>query len=159
MLSVSARYSLINSDGYIDRASSKLRSFNINALFEKGNTKIRFLTFGGKEKTYQAWNGIDKATWETNPKFNYSGAIYDDNGNITSFYNNETDNYWQNHYHLLWEQNFLKNGILKQLFILRMEKVTTKITSKTLSFLNMICQILQKMEIQLPEQISLEKNG
>jgi hypothetical protein len=27
-----------------------MRSFNINALFEKGNTKIRFLTFGGKEK-------------------------------------------------------------------------------------------------------------
>lgn len=116
MLSVSARYSLINSDGYIDRASSKLRSFNINALFEKGNTKIRFLTFGGKEKTYQAWNGIDKATWETNPKFNYSGAIYDDNGNITSFYNNETDNYWQNHYHLLWEQKFSEKWNLETTF-------------------------------------------
>ena len=106
LLSVSARYSIINSDGYIDRAFSKLNSYNINALFEKGNTKLRFLTFGGKEKTYQAWNGIDKATYESNPKFNYSGAIYDDNGNITSFYNNETDNYWQNHYHLLWEQKF-----------------------------------------------------
>lgn len=116
MLSVSARYSAINSDGYIDRASSKLRSFNINALFEKGNTKIRFLTFGGKEKTYQAWNGIDKATWETNPKFNYSGAIYDDNGNITSFYNNETDNYWQNHYHLLWERKFSEKWNLETTF-------------------------------------------
>jgi len=62
LFSVSARYSIINSDGYIDRAFSKLNSYNINALFEKGNTKLRFLTFGGKEKTYQAWNGIDKAT-------------------------------------------------------------------------------------------------
>lgn len=106
MLSVSARYSTINSDGYIDRAFSKLSSYNINALFEKGNTKLRFLTFGGKEKTYQAWNGIDAATYETNPKFNYSGAIYDANGNITDFYDNETDNYWQKHYHLLWEQKF-----------------------------------------------------
>ncbi|MFT3918021.1 TonB-dependent receptor [Cloacibacterium sp.] len=106
MLSVSARYSLINSDGYIDRASSKLRSFNINALFEKGNTKIRFLTFGGKEKTYQAWNGIDKATWETNPKFNYSGQYTDLVTGKEKFYDNETDNYWQNHYHLLWEQKF-----------------------------------------------------
>lgn len=60
LFSVSARYSIINSDGYIDRAFSKLNSYNINALFEKGNTKLRFLTFGGKEKTYQAWNGIDK---------------------------------------------------------------------------------------------------
>ena len=50
LFSVSARYSTINSDGYIDRAFSKLNSYNINALFEKGNTKIRFLTFGGKEK-------------------------------------------------------------------------------------------------------------
>ena len=56
LLSVSARYSTINSDGYIDRAFSKLNSYNINLLFEKGNTKLRFLTFGVIEKTYQAWN-------------------------------------------------------------------------------------------------------
>lgn len=106
LLSISARYSTINSDGYIDRAFSRLNSYNVNLLFEKGNTKLRFLTFGGKEKTYQAWNGIDKATYETNPKFNYSGAIYDADGNIVKFYDNETDNYWQKHYHLLWEQKF-----------------------------------------------------
>ena len=116
LLSVSARYSTINSDGYIDRASSKLRSFNINALFEKGNTKIRFLTFGGKEKTYQAWNGIDAATYETNPKFNYSGAIYDADGNIVKYYDNETDNYWQKHYHLLWEQKFSEKWNLETTF-------------------------------------------
>ena len=61
-----------------------------------------------KKKTYQAWNGIDKATYEINPKFNYSGAIYDADGNIVKYYDNETDNYWQKHYHLLWEQNFQK---------------------------------------------------
>jgi len=116
MLSVSARYSTINSDGYIDRAFSKLNSYNINALFEDGNTKIRFLAFGGKEKTYQAWNGIDKATWETNPKFNYSGAIYDAYGNIVKYYNNETDNYWQKHYHLLWEQKFSEKWNLETTF-------------------------------------------
>lgn len=117
LLSVSARYSIINSDGYIDRAFSKLNSYNINALFEKGNTKLRFLTFGGKEKTYQAWNGIDKATYESNPKFNYSGAIYDANWeNIIGFYDNETDNYRQNHYHLLWEQKLGKIWNLETTF-------------------------------------------
>ena len=116
LLSVSARYSTISSDGYIDRAFSKLNSYNINALFEKGNTKIRFLAFGGKEKTYQAWNGIDKATYETNPKFNYSGAIYDEDGNIVKFYDNETDNYWQKHYHLLWEQKFSEKWNLETTF-------------------------------------------
>lgn len=105
-LSVMGRYTHINSDGYIDRASSRLDSYNFTALYEEGKTRIRLMAFGGKEKTYQAWNGIDKETWETNPKFNYSGAIYNDGGNISGFYNNETDNYRQNHYQLLWEQKF-----------------------------------------------------
>ena len=105
LLSVSARYSTINSDGYIDRAFSKLNSYNINALFEKGNTKLRFLAFGGKEKTYQAWNGIDRQTWETNPRLNYSGQYTDLFTGEEKFYDNETDNYRQNHYQFLWEQN------------------------------------------------------
>jgi iron complex outermembrane recepter protein len=106
-LSVMGRYTHINSDGYIDRASSKLDSYNFTALFEEGKTRIRLMAFGGKEKTYQAWNGIDRKTWETDPKFNYSGAIYDSNWeNIVGFYDNETDNYRQNHYQLLWEQKF-----------------------------------------------------
>ncbi len=106
-LSVMGRYTYIHSDGYIDRAFSKLHSYNFSALFQEKNTELRFLAFGGKEKTYQAWNGVDKATWETNPKFNYSGAIYDANWeNIVDFYDNETDNYRQNHYQLLWNQRF-----------------------------------------------------
>ncbi|WP_312421325.1 TonB-dependent receptor plug domain-containing protein [Epilithonimonas sp.] len=106
-LSVMGRYTHIHSDGYIDRASSNLHSYNFSALFQEKNTEVRFLAFGGKEKTYQAWNGVDKATWETNPKFNYSGAIYDANWeNIVDFYDNETDNYKQNHYQLLWNQRF-----------------------------------------------------
>jgi len=106
-LSVMGRYTNIHSDGYIDRASSDLHSYNFTALFEEGKTSIRLMAFGGKEKTYQAWNGIDRKTWETNPRFNYSGAIYDaDWKNITGFYDNETDNYWQSHYQLLWQQKF-----------------------------------------------------
>ncbi|MDV7696398.1 TonB-dependent receptor [Chryseobacterium soli] len=104
-LSVMGRYTNIHSDGYIDRASSDLHSYNFTALFEEGKTRLRLMAFGGKEKTYQAWNGIDRKTWETDPKFNVSGAIYDaDWKNIVSFYDNETDNYRQNHYQLLWEQ-------------------------------------------------------
>lgn len=106
-LSVMGRYTHISSDGYIDRASSKLHSYNFTALYEEGNTRVRLMAFGGKEKTYQAWNGIDRKTWETDPKFNYSGAIYDTGWeNIIGFYDNETDNYRQNHYQLLWEQKF-----------------------------------------------------
>ncbi|MCG2794206.1 MAG: TonB-dependent receptor [Weeksellaceae bacterium] len=106
-LSATGRYTYIHSDGYIDRAQSQLHSYHFSALFQEKNTEIRLLAFGGKEKTYQAWNGIDRDTWETNPKFNYSGAIYDANGeNIIRFYDNETDNYTQDHYQLLWNQRF-----------------------------------------------------
>ncbi|MCQ9640604.1 TonB-dependent receptor [Chryseobacterium sp. WG14] len=104
-LSVMGRYTRIHSDGYIDRASSDLHSYNFTALFEEGKTKIRLMAFGGKEKTYQAWGGISRQMWETNPKFNGSGAIYDAGWeNVVGFYDNETDNYKQNHYQLLWEQ-------------------------------------------------------
>ena len=105
-LSVMGRYTRIHSDGYLDRASSDLHSYNFTALFEEGKTKLRLMAFGGKEKTYQAWNGITREMWETNPRFNNSGAIKDINGNVTGFYDNETDNYRQNHYQLLWEQKF-----------------------------------------------------
>ncbi|MBP2618240.1 TonB-dependent receptor [Chryseobacterium jejuense] len=105
-LSVMGRYTNIHSDGYIDRASSDLHSYNFTALFEEGKTKLRLMAFGGKEKTYQAWNGISREMWETNPRFNSSGKIKDANGNIVGFYDNETDNYRQNHYQLLWEQKF-----------------------------------------------------
>lgn len=104
-LSIMGRYSHIHSDGYIDRAFSDLNSYNFTALFEEGKTKLRLMAFGGEEKTYQAWNGVDRKTWETNPRYNFSGAIYDANWeNIIGFYDNETDNYRQNHYQLLWEQ-------------------------------------------------------
>lgn len=113
-LSVMGRYTYIKSDGYIDRASSELNSYNFSALFQEKNTELRFLVFGGKEKTYQAWNGVDKETWETNPRFNYSGAIYDASwSNIIGFYDNETDNYRQNHYQLLWNQKFSDNWKLE----------------------------------------------
>ncbi|WP_276875135.1 TonB-dependent receptor [Chryseobacterium joostei] len=105
-LSIMGRYTRIHSDGYIDRSSSDLHSYNFTALFEEGKTKLRLMAFGGKEKTYQAWNGITREMWETNPRFNNSGAIKDINGNVTGFYDNETDNYRQNHYQLLWEQKF-----------------------------------------------------
>ncbi|AZA48141.1 TonB-dependent receptor [Chryseobacterium carnipullorum] len=115
-LSVMGRYTRIHSDGYIDRASSNLDSYNFTALFEEGKTRLRLMAFGGKEKTYQAWNGIDRPTWETNPKFNYSGQYTDLFTGEEKFYDNETDNYRQNHYQLLWEQKFNDNWSLETTF-------------------------------------------
>lgn len=105
-LSVMGRYSHIHSDGYIDRASTNLHSYNFTALFEEGKTRLRLMAFGGKERTYQAWNGISRKTWETDPKYNSAGEYVDLFTGETKYYDGETDNYRQNHYQFLWEQKF-----------------------------------------------------
>lgn len=106
-LRIDLNASWIKSDGYIDRAASDLYSYGMNAKYNLNeNTSFRYWTFFGKEKTYQAWNGIDAETMRTNRTFNSSGAIYDENGNIVDYYNNETDNYQQHHNHFIWEQRY-----------------------------------------------------
>ena len=57
---VDARLSRITSDGYIDRASSNLKSFYISAAYIGKKTSLRLNIFSGKEKTYQAWYGIPR---------------------------------------------------------------------------------------------------
>jgi len=85
---VDLRLSKIHSDGFIDRASSDLKSYYFAAGYYAKSTMIKFINFSGYEKTYQAWYGIPSDSIETNPTFNpYT-------------YDNQTDNYWQSHYQL-----------------------------------------------------------
>ena len=100
---ISGRLSRINSDGYIDRASSELDSYFLQGAYKNENTLLKAVLFGGHEITYQAWYGIDAATLESDRTFNPSGRYTDENGN-TQFYENEVDNYKQNHAQLLWNQ-------------------------------------------------------
>ena len=65
----SGRLSKIDSDGYIDRASSDLKSYFLQLSYKKNKTLLKFLNFGGHEITYQAWNGIDLQTLENNRTF------------------------------------------------------------------------------------------
>ncbi len=102
---LSGRLSKISSDGYIDRAWADLKSYFLQATFVKDNTQIKALTFGGQEKTYQAWYGIDAETLQTNPTFNPAGMFTDAAGN-TQFYDNEIDHYNQDHYQLHWNQRY-----------------------------------------------------
>lgn len=104
-IEISGRLSKITSDGYIDRAWSDLKSYYLQGAFINKNTQIKALTFGGKEKTYQAWYGIDKETLENDRTFNPAGQYTDANGNI-KFYDNEIDNYNQDHYQLHWNQTY-----------------------------------------------------
>ncbi|MFI5185509.1 MAG: TonB-dependent receptor plug domain-containing protein, partial [Chitinophagales bacterium] len=52
------RLSNITSDGFIDRAFSKLRSLYFSAAYINKNNILRFNLLKGYEKTYQAWYGI-----------------------------------------------------------------------------------------------------
>lgn len=99
-----ARISKINSDGYVDRASSDLSSYYISGGFHGKNTIIKALTFGGHEITYQSWYGLDEAALKQNRRFNYAGAIYDENYNVVRYYENQVDDYTQNHYQLHFSQ-------------------------------------------------------
>jgi len=106
---IDGRMSKIASDGYVDRAHSNLTSYYLSGGFNNGNTSVKLIAFGGLENTYQAWNGIDRETMERDRTFNSSGAIYDDNWNVISFYENQVDNYNQDHLQLLLNQKLGKH--------------------------------------------------
>jgi len=91
------RLSKINSDGFIDRASSDLKSFWLSGAWLGKNTSLRANIFSGKEKTYQAWYGVPQDSLGVNPTYNPAGLYYTANGE-EAFYENETDNYQQDHY-------------------------------------------------------------
>ncbi|GAK98794.1 thiamin-regulated outer membrane receptor Omr1 [Nonlabens ulvanivorans] len=105
---IAGRLSNIQSDGYIDRATSDLKSYFLQGAYVDDNTLIKAVTFGGNNVTYQSWFGIDKATLRENRTFNPAGQYEDENG-VTQFYDNEVDDYRQDHYQLHWNQRYNRN--------------------------------------------------
>ncbi|MBL6648731.1 MAG: TonB-dependent receptor [Flavobacteriaceae bacterium] len=94
---LSGRLSKIDSDGYVDRAFSDLKSYFLQGTYSKGNTLIKALSFGGHEKTYQSWYGLSKEQLLENRRQNpYT-------------YENEIDNYKQDHYQFHWNQKLNQN--------------------------------------------------
>ena len=94
-----ARISSIASNGYIDRASSNLKAYYVSTAFLKEKTSLRLTTFSGKERTYQAWNGVSEEMLKTNRTYNSAGTE-----KPGSPYENEVDNYRQSHYQLFFNQ-------------------------------------------------------
>lgn len=97
------RFSHISTDGYLDRSAARLFGYAFNAAYFNKKTKVQFNVFAGKERTEQAWNGVDKATMQTNRTFNSSGTDY---GKKAEPYNNEIDNYKQENYQLSISHKF-----------------------------------------------------
>lgn len=105
---IAGRLSALNSDGYVDRGASDLKSYFLQGTYVGKTTLIKALVFGGKEKTYQSWNGIDGETLNNDRTFNSAGAFTDEQGNAR-FYDNETDNYQQDHSQLHWNEKISEN--------------------------------------------------
>ena len=95
------RLSNISSNGYIDRAASDLKSLHFSTAYLANKSSLRFNMFLGKEKTYQAWYGVTEADLRNNRRVNYAGTEKPGEP-----YDNETDNYWQNHYQLFFTHHF-----------------------------------------------------
>lgn len=92
--SFDARLSKIDTDGFIDRAYSHLQSYFVSGGYYAENTIAKINIFSGNEKTYQAWSGVPSDSLKTNRTYNpYT-------------YDNETDNYKQDHYQLLISHNY-----------------------------------------------------
>ncbi len=103
--SADARFSHIGSDGYIDRAFSKLWSYMGQLAYRSDNTSLRILAFGGKEQTYMAWDYASKEDMELyGRRYNPCGKYTDSEGK-TAFYPDQCDNFTQHHFQLLFNRN------------------------------------------------------
>ncbi len=103
---IQGRLSNIGSKGYLDRASTKLNSYFLQAGYFGDNTMVKFITFNGVEETYHAWNYTSKYEQSLYGRtYNSCGEYYDADGN-KRYYDNQTDNYHQQNYQLIWNQRF-----------------------------------------------------
>lgn len=98
---VDARLSRVRSNGYIDRATSDLKSFYFSSAYLADKTTIRLNVFSGKEKTYQAWYGVSESDLKKRRTINYAGTEKEGEP-----YENETDNYQQDNYQLFFTRKF-----------------------------------------------------
>jgi len=103
-----ARYSKLNSDGYIDRGFSNHESIYLSGAYFGEKDMLKAVAIIGKQQTGITWWGVPEDKMETDRTFNPAGEYVDDNGN-TQYYDGQTDNYWQNHYQLLYSREINKN--------------------------------------------------
>lgn len=105
-IAFSGRLAKITSDGYVDRASSNLKSYFLQAAYRDDNTLIKALAFGGHEITYQSWFGVDPVTLTSDRTYNFAGEMYSDQGTLEGYFDNQVDNYQQDHFQFHWNQRY-----------------------------------------------------
>jgi iron complex outermembrane recepter protein len=99
------KFGQIASDGYRDRAWADLTSYLMQGGYIDEKTMVKLISFGGREKTYQAWYGASQDKLDLYGRtFNPAGAIFNPDSTIKSFYDNFIDHYSQDHFQLHWVQ-------------------------------------------------------
>ena len=98
------RLSNIGSKGYLDRASTKLNSYFLQAGYYSDNTMVKFITFNGQEETYHAWNYTSKYEQELYGRTYNSCGEYTTNSGQRAYYDNQTDNYHSQNFQLILNQ-------------------------------------------------------
>lgn len=124
------RLSKISSDGYIDRAFSDLKSFFVSGAMYGEESLLKVNIFSGKEHTYQAWWGVPSVRlnndmegmiryeehWLYTPEQTAHMIASDSRTYNYYTYENETDNYQQDHYQMFYSrelgERFAFNGAL-----------------------------------------------
>jgi len=114
--SFDGRLSRIQSDGFIDRGASLLKSYFLSAAYHGKTDLLRLNVFSGTEKTYQSWNGIPESRLKgdvqgMNDYIDRNGLNAVDAANLLNsdsrtynsfLYKDQNDNYQQDHYQLLY---------------------------------------------------------
>jgi iron complex outermembrane receptor protein len=104
--SFDARYSNVRTDGYIERSAAKHQSLYAAAAWQDNRSFVKLSVLHGEEHTGLSWNGVPQyAIDEGNRRYNPMGEYYDEEGNV-KYYDNNTDNYLQTHYHLQYARKF-----------------------------------------------------
>ena len=114
-----ARFSKVNSDGFLYRTASDLYSYYGDLGWYGARTQIVARFFGGSEKTGMGWDGVDYNTAygvdgadrRYNPAGEYTVSA-SDGSDSTVYYPNQTDNYAQQHAQLFVNHRFTNNWSL-----------------------------------------------
>jgi iron complex outermembrane receptor protein len=109
------RYSDIRSDGYIKRTGSDHRSAFISGVYRNKKSILKVNVIMGEEHTGIGWWGVPKDSLATDRRYNPAGEYTDQSG-IKRYYENESDNYRQDHYHLIYSTTLGKNLILSSAY-------------------------------------------
>ncbi len=100
------RLSNIGSKGYLRRADTRLNSYFLQGGYFGDRTMVKLITWNGTERTYHAWNYTSKYEQALyGRRYNSCGEYTDDAGN-TLYYKDQTDNYHQQNYQLIWTQTY-----------------------------------------------------